>query len=175
MRGDAENVIAPRKQTKRTVKVASTESILRTVSKEEELQELSEKIYKNSKVTENTVVNKIRHLWFSEDDYRQEIVNKAYAKWWLEFAILFDCESGTSPVVVWDWWDAYWLCQMNKRFHNIPAEYYKDRWFQVDYCYGKRKSWTKFYWPYREIIDKKTWKSLWQCKDYVKKRFKILQ
>jgi len=107
------------------------------------------------------------HKWFASGDYRQELVNYAYKKWGMDLLILMECESWMNPLNVWDGWDAYWLCQMNKRFHDIPNEYYQDRKYQVDYCYTKRLGGTRFYWPDRVIK--------WQkCSSYVRNRFTIL-
>lgn len=114
---------------------------------------------------------KIIHKWFASDDYRQKLINYAYKKWWMDLLILMECESWMNPLNIWDDWDAYGLCQMNKRYHDIPKEYYQDRKFQVDYCYDKRKGWTRFYWPDRPLYKNKVFIGI--CKDVVKSRFTI--
>jgi len=84
---------------------------------------------------------------------------------------MIECESAFTPTAVGDKWLAYGLCQMHKWYHSIPAEYYQDWGYQIDYCYDKRKGGTRFYWPNRKIYSKG--KFIWICSDVVKKRFKI--
>lgn len=61
------------------------------------------------------------------------------------------------------------LCMMHKGYHNdIPADYNTNRVVAVEYCYQKRKSWTKYYGPWRIIK--------WQkCYDYVRDRFTFIE
>lgn len=106
----------------------------------------------------------IQHLWYSSDDYRQAIVQRAYDLWWMDFVIMIECESWFNPNARWDNWHAHGLCQMSDLYHKIPKEYYSDAYFQIDYCFAKRKSWTRFYWPSRII----KWK---KCYNYVSDRF----
>ena len=109
----------------------------------------------------------IQHVWFSSDDPRQAIIQKAYELWWLDFVLMIECENGNwSPDAVWDSGKAHGLCQMNTRWHKLPEEYYNSVEYQVEYCYNKRKGWTKFYWPTRRINGQ-------LCKDYVRDRFII--
>ena len=110
---------------------------------------------------------KITHDGFDYNDPKQKYVQYAYKLWWFEFVRMIECENGN-----WDWFakwdggDAYWLCQMNKRYHkDIPQEYYDGVWqVQLEYCYQKWKWWTKFYWPSRIV----KWV---RCSEYVKDRF----
>lgn len=113
----------------------------------------------------------ITHKWFAEDSYQQELIRYAYSIGWLDFVKLIECENGQ--------WNpdrkvrdrvgnAYGLCQMNDGYHKIPEEYWKDgkgNWYyQIDYCFAKWKSWTKFYGISRII----KWK---KCANYVSNRF----
>lgn len=84
----------------------------------------------------------------------------------MDFIYMLECESAMNPRNKWDHGKAYWVCQMNSNYHYIPKQYYDDRQFQIEYCYGKYKSGTKFYWPSRNI--KGT-----SCANYVKNRFLI--
>ena len=106
----------------------------------------------------------IQHVWFSSDDERQLMVQKAYDLWWMDFVIMIECESWFNPKAIGDSWRAYGLCQMNNRWHKVSEEY-KNSWeVQIDTCYQKWKSWTKFRWPTRRINGQ-------LCKDYVLDRF----
>ena len=110
---------------------------------------------------------KIRHLWYSIDDYRQPMVKYAYDIWWMDLVILIECENGSrNPFAVWDKWHAYWLCQINDLYNKIPKEYFKDWKYQIDFCLQKRTQGTAFYWPTRKI--KKTGN---KCYVEVQKRF----
>ena len=109
---------------------------------------------------------KITHLWFTADDYRQEIVQYAYNMWGMDLVLVMECESWMNPLNKGDHWKAFWLCQMNSIYNDIPDMYYKDWRFQVEYCAQKRKQWTPFYWPDRIIKGKK-------CSQYVLDRFKL--
>lgn len=111
-----------------------------------------------------STTNQIEHIGYSPDDERQEMVQKAYDLWGLDFVTMIECESGFNPKARGDSWRSYGLCQMNSRWHKIPQEYYNSWEYQIDYCYQKRKGWTKFYWPQRKIHGQ-------ACKDYVKSRF----
>lgn len=109
---------------------------------------------------------KIWHSWFKKNDERQLMVQKSYKLWGMKQVIVQECENwNRDPILPWDWWDTYGLCQMNKNYHNIPAEYYKDRGFQIEYCNKKIEWWTIFYWPSRIL---KSWK---KCADEVVNRF----
>lgn len=112
--------------------------------------------------------SKITHKGYKSWDVAQQIVQYAYdyTSGDMDFIYLLECESAMNPTNKWDSGKAYWICQMNSDYHNIPQEYYDDRWFQVRYCYEKYKWGTPFYWPSRMIK--------WQrCSDYVKSRFVI--
>lgn len=108
----------------------------------------------------------IIHKWYSETDYRQDIVNYAYKLGWRDLVTLMECESGMNPEANWDGGKARWLCQMNTNYHKLPQEYYTSRQTQVELCAEKRKWGTKFYWPQRII----KWM---KCSEYVKDRFLI--
>lgn len=110
---------------------------------------------------------KIQHLWYSSDNERQAMVQRAYELWWLDFVLMLECENGNWNIkAVGDWGHAFGLCQVNDRFHKIPAEYYDSWEYQLDYCYYKWSTWTKFYGPQRKI----KWMA---CRDYVRDRFII--
>lgn len=111
---------------------------------------------------------KITHLWFKKDDYRQPIVQRAYDVWGMDLVVLIECENWQrNPFAKWDSEQAYWLCQINKLYNQIPKEYTQDRWYQITYCNEKRLWWTPFYWPDRIL---KSWK---KCSAEVGKRFLI--
>lgn len=116
------------------------------------------------------LVNKVStpaiiHTWFTSEDNRQVIIQRAYKKWWLEFVLMLECENGNWDIKArWDNGHAYGLCQINDRYHKIPEEYFNSWEYQLEYCYQKRSTWTPFYWPNRKIKGKK-------CKDYVIDRF----
>lgn len=119
-----------------------------------------------SEVIENTIP--IVHKWFDTSDIRQKYVQYAYKLWGMDFVTMLECENGNWNIkAIWDGWHAFWLCQMNTNYHKLP-EWYKDTWqIQIEYCYQKRSTWTRFYWPTRIIK--------WQrCSNYVLDRF-ILQ
>lgn len=121
------------------------------------------------KEVENVVENKsgtIIHNGYAIDDYRQEIVQRAYDLGWIDFVKMIECESAFRPTVVGDQGLAYGLCQMNRKYHKIPQEYYDDWGYQLEMCYFKWTHHTKFYWPGRIIKGQK-------CSDYVSNRFII--
>lgn len=129
--------------------------------------------YTSGFTTEDTtsVKNVITHKGYKSWDLAQQIVQYAYeyTSWDMDFIYMLECEWAMNPKNVWDNGNAYWICQMNKKFHNIPEQYYNDWKFQVEYCYEKYKGWTKFYWPSRKT--KHT--NYMRCSDYVKDRFLI--
>lgn len=118
-------------------------------------------------LTELVSTEQITHTGFSSDDQRQAIIQKAYNMGGLEFVLMLECENGNWSINArWDHGHAYWLCQINDRYHKIPSQYFTDWEFQLDYCYQKWSSGTPFYGPTRKIK--------WQkCKDYVLDRFVI--
>jgi hypothetical protein len=109
------------------------------------------------------------HVWFASDDYKQTLVQYAYKLWGMDFVYMIECENGNWDIsAVWDSWHAFWLCQMNDRYHKNFPEDYKTNWIvQVEYCYEKWKWWTKFYWPSR-------WVKGQRCYNYVKNRFSLV-
>lgn len=118
-----------------------------------------------AEVIENTVP--IVHKWFQSDDIRQKMVQYAYKLWGIDFVTMMECENWNWNIkAVWDGGHAFWLCQMNTNYHRLP-EWYKDVWqVQVEYCYQKWSTWTKFYWPTRKIKGQ-------TCRNYVLDRFII--
>ena len=111
----------------------------------------------------------ITHKWFDEEDIRQDYVEYAYKLWGIDFVKMIECENGNWNLkAVWDSWKAFWLCQMNTNYHKLP-DGYRDTWqVQVEYCYQKWSTGTKFYWPTRKIKGK-------TCSEYVNDRFIINQ
>ena len=142
-----------------------TENIVETaVSTDNEIEKI---------VLENRELNStaITHKWFAENSYQQELIRYAYSIGWLDFVKLIECENWqrNPDRKVWDRvWYAYWLCQMNDRYHkDIPADYTTNRVVAVEYCYKKRKNHTVFYGPDRKI----KWV---KCSNYVKNRFTFI-
>jgi len=136
---------------------------------EEEIR-VSEMVEEAMNEAENNIIQinytgTLIHKWFKRDDPKQKMVAYAYKLWWMDFVKLIECENWNRNIkAVWDSWKAFWLCQMNTNYHKLPTEY-KTNWVvQVEYCYKKRKSWTKFYWPSRIV----KWV---KCSTYVKDRF----
>ena len=136
---------------------------------EEEIR-VSEMVEEAMNEAENSIIQinytgTLIHKWFKRDDPKQKMVAYAYKLWWMDFVKLIECENGNRNIkAVWDSGKAFWLCQMNTNYHKLPTEY-KTNWVvQVEYCYKKRKSWTKFYWPSRIV----KWV---KCSTYVKDRF----
>lgn len=116
------------------------------------------------KITEEKAVP-IVHKWFKSDDDRQKMVQYAYKLGGIDFVTMIECENWQRKLDArWDGWKAYWLCQINTRYHSLP-EWYLDTWqVQVEYCYQKWSSGTKFYWPTRKIKGQ-------TCSNYVLDRF----
>lgn len=107
----------------------------------------------------------IHHEWYSRGDNRQQMVQRAFEVGGLDLVILIECENGRrDPFAVWDSWHAFWLCQVNDRYHKIPQKFWEDWWYQIELCNEKMNWWTKFYWPKRIINGQ-------NCKDYVMDRF----
>lgn len=117
-------------------------------------------------LVEESTTEAIEHVWYSSDDYRQAIVQRAYEIWGMDFVIMIECESWFNPNARWDSGRAYGLCQMNNRRHDV-SDLYKNSWEeQLRVCYEKWEGWTKFYGPQRIIK--------WQkCYNYVLDRFII--
>ncbi len=115
------------------------------------------------------VNQKIQHLGFSPDDYRQEIVQEAYDLWGMDFVSLIECENGQWLTgAVGDYGRSRGLCQLNTRWHKEPlSSDWNDRTYQLSICYSKWKWGTKFYWPQRRIWGGRCW-------EVVKKRFYFL-
>lgn len=116
-----------------------------------------------------TVAQKIQHLGFAPDDYRQEIVAEAYQLGGLDFLALLECENGLRTIDrTGDQGQSHGLCQLNQRWHREVYDGRRSiREFQLSVCFQKRKWGTKFYWPQRKIWGKRCW-------EVVKKRFYIL-
>ena len=114
----------------------------------------------------NTIAGQITHKWFPADSYVQDIVRYAYKLGGWDFVAVLECENGSYGLAtVWDSGHAHGLCQMNDRYHkDIPADYTTNRVVAVEYCYKKRKGWTRFYGPSRMIKGQR-------CSNYVKSRF----
>lgn len=115
------------------------------------------------------VNQKIQHLGFSTDDYRQEIVQEAYDLWGMDFVSLIECENGNrDSKATWDYGKSHWLCMLNTRWHKEPLSPSWNDWRnQISVCFEKWKWGTKFYWLQRLIWGKKCW-------EVVKKRFYFL-
>ena len=111
----------------------------------------------------------IHHSWFRDDDEKQEMVQYAYSLWGIDFVKMIECENWNWNIkAVGDWGKAFGLCQINTRYHKLP-EWYKENWkIQIEYCYEKWSTWTRFYWPSRRV--KGT-----SCANYVSSRFTILE
>lgn len=93
----------------------------------------------------------IQHTGYSSWDNRQLMVQRAYELGGLDFVLMLECESGFNPYAKWDSGRSHGLCQMNTRRHELPQEYFDSWEYQIEYCYTKRKWWTKFYGPNRKI------------------------
>jgi len=57
---------------------------------------------------------------------------------------------------------------MNTNYHKLPAEYYTTWQTQVELCYKKWSTGTKFYGPDRRIKGKR-------CSEFVKTRFTVIE
>lgn len=114
---------------------------------------------------ENTVP--IVHKWFEADDIRQKYVQYAYKLGGMDFVKMIECENGNWRLdAIGDGGHAFGLCQINTNYHKLP-DGYKDTWqVQVEYCYNKWSTWTRFYWPSRKINGQR-------CSTYVESRFII--
>jgi hypothetical protein len=147
----------------------------------DKIEKLGSNVNENEEIIEEKIINEewtgiqlnydwvLLHVWFATDDYKQTLVQYAYKLWGMDFVYMIECENGNWDInAIWDSWHAFGLCQMNDRYHkNIPEDY-KTNWIvQVEYCYEKRKWWTKFYWPSR-------WVKGQRCYNYVKNRFSIV-
>ena len=108
----------------------------------------------------------IWYAGFSAGDSRQEIVQKAYDLWGIDFVALIECENGNrDPKATWDYGKSHWLCMLNTRWHKEPLSPSWNDWHnQLSICYSKWKWGTKFYWPQRLIWGKR-------CSELAKKRF----
>ena len=114
----------------------------------------------------NSTAGQITHKGFPADSNVQNIVRYAYKLWWYDFVAVLECENGSYRLdAVGDHGHAFWLCQMNDRFHkDIPSDYTTNWVVAVEYCYSKWKSWTRFYGPSRIVKGQR-------CSNYVKNRF----
>ena len=96
------------------------------------------------------------------------MVQYAYKLWGMDFVTMIECENWNWSIkAIGDGGHAFWLCQMNDLYHkDFPADY-KEVWqVQVEYCYKKWSTGTKFYWPSRKIKGQ-------TCSRYVLDRFEI--
>ena len=118
-------------------------------------------------LVEQVSTQHIYHSWFSSDDQRQLVIQKAYDLGWIDFVLMLECENGNWDInAVGDRGHAFGLCQLNNRWHEVTYEY-KNSWeVQIETCYQKWSTWTKFYWPTRKVHGQ-------ICKDYVRNRFII--
>ena len=115
-------------------------------------------------IVEQVSTQTIHHSGFSDEDQRQLMVQKAYELGWMDFVLMIECESWFNPKARGDSGRAYWLCQMNSRWHDV-SELYMNSWEeQIRVCYNKWSTHTRFYWPDRII----NWM---KCKEYVRNRF----
>ena len=111
----------------------------------------------------------IQHVWYSSDDYRQAIVQRAYDLWWMDFVIMIECENGNWNPYAISKTNDHGVCQLNYRYNKkfIDSDEFKDVNKQLEYCYNKRKINPKlWYWPDRKI----KWV---KCSEYVLDRFII--
>lgn len=113
------------------------------------------------------LVPRIEHTWFSKEDPRQEMVQRAYELWGLDFVILIECENGwRNPTIVSKTHD-HWICQLNYKYNKnfINSDDFNDVFKQLEYCYEKYKANPNlWYWPNRKIHGVK-------CTEAVKDRF----
>lgn len=118
----------------------------------------------------------IQHKWYSLDDERQLMVQKAYDLWWIELVTLIECENWSwlptkqsNVVKNWIREPSFWLCQISRKYHpeivNDPR-FWNDWEWQINKCEELRKWGTKFYAPQRKI----NWVV---CEKYVLDRFII--
>lgn len=111
----------------------------------------------------------IQHLWFSSDDTRQLMVQRAYELGWMGFVAMIECENGNRDINAVSSTHDYWLCQLNYKYNKefIKSDEFHDWNKQLEYCYNKWIANPKlWYWPSRII----KWK---KCKDYVLDRFLV--
>lgn len=111
----------------------------------------------------------IQHVWFSSDDERQLMVQRAYELGWIDFVAMIECENGNRDVNAVSSTHDYWLCQLNYKYNKefIKSDEFQDWNKQLEYCHNKWVANPKlWYWPSRII----KWK---KCKDYVLDRFLV--
>lgn len=137
---------------------------------------------KNLKVEEVFVEEKKGTIFKKEyetTDERNQFIQYAYEKWWMDLVLLMECENST-----WNMYrqsevvkngrrePSFWFCMIDRDFHkNIvdDSRFRNDRKRQIDKCYELWKGWTKFYGPWRYIA-----KVGMRCSDYVKDRFTFI-
>lgn len=105
----------------------------------------------------------IYHKWYSKDDVHQKRVQYARkVSWWdwrfmntLDWESWFQSPTHRSSIpnnrqcVGRGWYeDSHWFCQLNRCRHRdvVDNPKFKDPYRQIEQCYKKYKSWTKFYW-----------------------------
>lgn len=115
---------------------------------------------------------RVWHSWFSTGSIVQDIVTYAYKLGGFDFVAVLECENWQFKLdAVGDSGHAFWLCQVNNRYHkDIPADYTTNWVVAVEYCYQKFKAWTTFYWPGRIIKGTRT-----KCYDYIKPRYTFIE
>lgn len=121
----------------------------------------------DTELVEQVSTEQIEHLWFSSDDTRQLMVQRAYELGWMDFVAMIECENGNRDINAVSSTNDYWLCQLNYKYNKefIKSDEFHDWDKQLEYCYNKWKVNPKlWYWPSRII----KWK---KCKDYVLDRF----
>ena len=134
---------------------------------------------KNLKVEEVFIEEKKWTIFkkeYDQNDERNQFIQYAYEKWWMDLVLLMECENSTrnmyrqSEVVKNGRREpSFWFCMIDRDFHkNIvdDSRFRNDRKRQIDKCHELWKGWTKFYWPGRYIA-----KVGMKCSDYVKDRF----
>lgn len=118
----------------------------------------------------------IQHLWYSLDDTRQLMVQRAYEIWGIDLVTLIECENWSwiptkQSEVVKNWIrePSFWLCQISRKYHPEivnDTRFWNDWEWQINKCEELRKWGTKFYAPQRKI----NWV---ECRKYVLDRFVI--
>ena len=98
--------------------------------------------------------SKITHLWYKEDDYRQEYIRyaRAISSWDIDFILTLEAEN----------WqrkpdrqsmnkkeDSRWFCQLSRIWHkNIVDDprFLSDPKRQLEQCLSKYRAGTRMYW-----------------------------
>lgn len=71
----------------------------------------------------------------------------------INFIKTIERESSWNYKAIWDKWKAFWLCQINTRWHKLPKKYLTDIKTQINVCWEMysdyEKKWIlhkRFYW-----------------------------